>query len=94
MLRKATVADKVVGKGAAALMAEGGISVLHAIVVSTPALALLRSRRIKVHYQMEVPHIINRTGDDICPVEKLCHACATPEDCVQLITTFMTQIRQ
>ncbi len=40
-LRGASVADKVVGKAAAALMIVAGVSELHADVISRPALDLL-----------------------------------------------------
>ena len=44
-LRGASVADKVVGKAAAALMIVAGVSELHADVISRPALDLLAGAR-------------------------------------------------
>ena len=41
LLQGAFLADKVVGKGAAALMILGGVAELHADVISEPALSLL-----------------------------------------------------
>ena len=48
LLRGAFVADKVVGKGAAALMAAGGVRGLYARTVSRPALDLLAAAGIPV----------------------------------------------
>ena len=47
-LAGALVADKVVGKGAAALMVLGGVRAVHAGVVSTPALGLFAAAHIPV----------------------------------------------
>ena len=71
LLDGAFVADKVVGKGAAALMAAGRVRELFADVVSHAALELLNGAGIPVSYTVAVPHIINRAGDGICPVERL-----------------------
>ncbi|MCM1109277.1 MAG: DUF1893 domain-containing protein [Clostridium sp.] len=88
-LQGAEVADKVVGKGAAALMIIGGVNALYADVISTPALKLLHESSIKVNFGKQVDHIINRKGDGICPVEMLCLHCATAQECLPLIENFM-----
>ncbi len=88
-LRGASVADKVVGKGAAALMLLGGVSRLHANVISTPALELLKNSCLKVTYGQSVPHVQNRTKTDWCPVEKLCYNLHTPQEMFEAIRTFL-----
>lgn len=88
-LRGACVADKVVGKGAAALMVLGGVKAVHADVVSSPALAVLRSAGIDIQFDTEVPHIQNRQGTGWCPVEKLCRDLSAPEDMLPLIAHFV-----
>ncbi len=85
----ADVADKVVGKGATALMILGKIHAVHADVISEPALALFSQSTVKVSYSEVVPNIINRKGDGICPVETLCIPCATAKECLPLITEFI-----
>ena len=67
LLDRAFVADKVVGKGAAALMILGGVEELFADVVSRAALDLLTAAGKAVAYTVAVPHIVNRAGDGICP---------------------------
>ena len=48
------IADKVVGKGAAALMILGKVSRLHTHIISTPALALLRDAGVATDFDQEV----------------------------------------
>ena len=59
-LHGATVADKVVGKAAAALMLLGGVSEMHTEVISRPALDLLAGSGMRVGYEVGVPHVSNR----------------------------------
>lgn len=90
-LQGASVADKVVGKGAAALMILGSIREVYTGVISRSALDLLREAGIKVEYAQCVPHIINRKGDGICPLETLCRDCKTAAECLPLIKEFVTK---
>lgn len=89
-LRGASLADKVVGKGAAALMILGGVRELFADVISYPALALLGRYKIPVHYTLAVEQIQDRSRNGYCPVEQRCLACETPEECLPLIEEFLT----
>lgn len=89
LLDGAFVADKVVGKGAAALMILGGIGELHADVISRPARLLLAASPVHVSYTLEVPYIVNRTRTGQCPVETLCRDCATAAEALPLIRNFI-----
>ena len=89
MLAGALVADKVVGKGAAALLACGKVSGVYALVMSTPARELLEQNGVEVRCKQEVDHIENRSKTDWCPVEKLCRNLNTPEMCVKEIAKFI-----
>lgn len=93
ILLGASVADKVVGKGAAALMVLGKVSRVHADVISAPALSLLESNHIDVSYSSLVDNIINRQGSGICPVESLCLNCSSAEECLPKITQFLTMLK-
>lgn len=87
------VADKVVGKGAAALMVLGGIKSVYADIMSRNALELLARSGVKAEYGVLTNHIINRAGTDMCPVEKICLNCKTAEECLPLIEEFISKIR-
>ncbi len=92
ILADSMIADKVVGKGAAALMILGEIKSVYAEVISKPALELLATASIHISYGTCVPSIINRTGTGICPVETLCKDCNTATECLPLIENFVTQL--
>lgn len=71
VLQGAIIADKAVGKAAAACMVVGGVRQVHADVMSEPALAMLQNHSVDAQYGQLVDHIINRTGTDWCPMERL-----------------------
>ena len=91
LLAGAMIADKVIGKGAAALMVAGGVREVYADVISDPALELLTAAGIDVVYGKRVANIFNRAGTGLCPVEELCIGCATAEECIPLIQQFIDQ---
>ena len=93
LLDGAFIADKVVGKGAAALMIAGGVKEVYAPVMSRAALSLFQSHGLEVEYGLLVDNIINRAGTDICPVEKLCSACQTANECLPLIEDFVSKLK-
>ncbi|MDE6080047.1 MAG: DUF1893 domain-containing protein [Duncaniella sp.] len=88
----AAVADKVVGKGAAALMLLGGVKAVYADVISEPALELFEGSGVEVSFGKRVPNIINRAGTGVCPVETLCRDCLTAEECLPLIERFVEEM--
>lgn len=90
LLHGAAIADKVVGKGAAALMISGQIDSLYADVISVHALELFEATSIKVSFGTKVENIINRTGDEVCPVETMCLPCVTAQECLPLIEKFIS----
>lgn len=92
LLRGASVADKVVGKGAAALLVLGGVRRLYAEVVSAEALALLRSAPIELTCGSETARIENREHTGPCPLESRCAAARTAAECLPLIRDFLRQI--
>lgn len=89
-----SIADKVVGKGAAALMVKGGVAQVYADVISAPALVLLQEQGIAVSYAKVVEGIRNRAGTDMCPVEKRCLPLENIDEMVSEIRDFLTQIRE
>lgn len=94
VLQDSQLADKVVGKGAAALMILGKVREVYAHVISQPALNLLQQSGIKVSYGQCVEHIINRSGTDWCPVEKLCSTVQTAKECLPLIENFVSNMKK
>jgi hypothetical protein len=93
-LQGALVADKVVGKAAAALLILGRIQAIHADVISEPARALLQPTAIAVSYGKTVPFIRNRDQSGYCPLEKACESGTTPEELLPLIRTFLSKMAE
>ena len=81
-LKGASIADKVVGKGAAALMILGGIKELYTDIISTKALELLQKS-----------DIWNRNHTGGCPVETMCSEVESAEEILPLIRDFLEKIR-
>lgn len=93
-LKGALIADKVVGKGAAALMILGGIKELHTDIISSMALDLLSTTDIKVDFDLEVPFIENRDKTGWCPVEAMCSKETSAEAILPLIHDFIDKMRK
>ncbi|MCD8081011.1 MAG: DUF1893 domain-containing protein [Bacteroides sp.] len=70
-LKDASIADKVVGKAAAALMILGGVKKVYAEIISLSALILLRDAGIETDFRNVVPFIRNRVRTDWCPLERM-----------------------
>lgn len=90
-LQGAQIADKVIGKGAAALIAYGGIREVYADVISTPAWKLLQEHGIHVTYTQQADRIMNRQRNGLCPVETLCQPLQSLEEMYSVITNFIKQ---
>ena len=68
-LKNSKVADKVVGKVAASIMAEAGIKELYANTLSKIAIPVLEEANIQYSYGKIVDYIQNRDKSGMCPME-------------------------
>ena len=84
-LKGASVADKVVGRAAAALMIAAGVSEVHTNLISTPALQMLQEAGVRVYATEEVPQILNRDRSDQCPIEATLNDADNVEECVAIL---------
>ena len=64
------VADVIVGKAVAMLFVRSGIIKVYAKTLSKSGKAILEKYGIPFEYDELTEQIINRTGTDICPMEK------------------------
>lgn len=92
-MKGASIADKVIGKGAAALMVLGGMRTVYADIISTPALTLLRHEGIETTFAKEVLHIINRDKTGWCPLETACDKLESVTEMYPVIQNFIKNIR-
>jgi len=88
-LQGAQVADRVVGKGAAACMIFGGVRELYTIIISKSALEILQIANIPVQYEQCVDFIQNRTQTGVCPVETLCVNTNDVPEIIEIIREFL-----
>jgi len=65
------VYDKVVGNGAALLLKLACCGEVYGAVGSQLAAVMLDELGISYHFLKFVPYILNRTGEQMCPFEKL-----------------------
>lgn len=93
-LKEALIADKVVGKGAAALMIIGGVGEVYADVISLSALILLRNSGIEPEFARLVPFIWNTDQTDCCPLERICYNETSAEAILPYIDEFIVNMRK
>lgn len=85
MLHGATIADKVIGKAAAAMVVVGGVKELFAEVMSKRAIPFLEEAGIAYTYGTLVDTI--KEEGDRCQLEKITAPATTPEETVALLRT-------
>lgn len=85
MLHGATIADKVIGKAAAAMVVVGGVNELYAEVMSKKAIPFLEEAGIAYTYGTLVDTI--KEEGDRCQLEKITAPATTPEETVALLRT-------
>lgn len=84
-LKGSTIADKVIGKAAAGMMAYGEVKEVYADVISKKAIPLLEDNNIKYSYSTLVDHIIIPKGDNRCPLEKIVASAKSAEETVRIL---------
>lgn len=92
-LKDASIADKVVGKAAAALMILGGVKEVYTDIISFSALTLFQETDIEISFAQEVPYIQNRDQTDWCPMERICYQEKSVEIILPLIEEFIGKMK-
>lgn len=70
-LENYSCADLIVGKAVAMLFVKTKIKEVYGAVMSKSAYEYLAKHNISCSYKVKVDSIINRSGTDICPMEKV-----------------------
>ncbi len=85
-----SIADRVIGKAAAALCIYAEVNGVYTPVLSKPAMELLIKDGI--HYSMDslVPGILNKEQRDLCPLEKITADIDGYRDIVSIVKEFLT----
>lgn len=88
----AYIADRVTGKAAAMLLAEGGVKGVYTDLISDAAIEVLDQFPILVEYRKRVPFILNREGDDMCPIEKISRGVQDVDGLIEGIEEFFVKV--
>ncbi len=70
LLDGAVLVDKVIGRATAMIAVHGGAIACLGVTMSQGAYDFLTEHSIRTEYEKLAPHIINRQGTDMCPMEK------------------------
>ena len=84
-MEKALLVDKVIGRASAMIALNGKIGAVHAEVMSEDAVELLEEKGVSATYDKLVPKILNRQGNDICPMEKAVQKITDPKEAVSVL---------
>ncbi len=88
------VADRVVGKAAAFLMIRLGVKRLYADTLSRAAYDVLSAHGVGFLFRRLVPVIINRVGDDLCPMEKALLSVEDSDEAYRVIVQTAARLRE
>ncbi len=92
VLRGAHVADKIVGKGAAALLVVGDVKRVTTHTITTPALKMLRDAGVEVGYEKEIAYVENRNKTGQCPLDERLKVIEDAQLCMPVIEKFIQDL--
>ena len=79
-MKRASVADKIVGEAAAQLCIFSEVREVYAVTMSQYAKDLLDKRQTAYEYENLVSHILNMKKTDLCPFERIVAGSKTPKE--------------
>ena len=88
-----SAADKIVGKAAAMLFVLAGVKEVFASVLSKQAQEVFIKHGVKCSCDMMTDTVINRTGNDICSMEKAVRDIDEPQSAYEIIKRTLIILR-
>ena len=85
-------ADKVVGAGAAHLYVLLRVENIWAGIISQSAKEILEENKIQFSFKKQVPFIINRSGDGVCPIEQAVKGLQNSKEALSVITETLKRL--
>lgn len=83
ILQGAVVADKTIGKAAAALMIVGGVKTAYTNTICTAAKQMLTAAGVNVYFEKEIPMVMNREQTGQCPMDAALEGIDDAVECVR-----------
>lgn len=93
-LKGSSVADTVVGLAHAMISAEIGVEEIYGKVLSESARNYLEKKEIPFSYDIVVDKILDRTGNDLCPMEKRAQESVDCGELVEKIEQFFEEMEK
>lgn len=91
-MKRAAIADKVIGKAAAMLASEGGVATIYAPLASKGAINICEKSGIEIIADNVVEAIQNREKTGLCPMEKLSEGVASNNEMLNKVSDFLIKI--
>lgn len=80
-MRGAIIYDKIIGLAAAKLLVYGNVAEVLTPTISRDAKKYLQKNKVKLIFKKEVKNILNRDGNDLCPMERISRGKGIKELC-------------
>ena len=89
-----SVADRVVGRAAALLLAYSRVKEVYAATLSDGGLEVLKENSVRVEHDNLVPKILDRKGENICPFEKFSLTITSVEEAYRQLRAFAENLQR
>jgi hypothetical protein len=89
LAKGSSIADKVIGRGAAILCKSLDVKEVYGKLISDNAMEILEESNIVYYYDNICDYIKNRDGTDLCPIEKIALKSENPEILLNKIREFL-----
>lgn len=90
IIKGASVADKVIGRGAALLSVYLDVKEIYGNLISKAGIEVLEENRISYSFGKSCDYIKNRDGTDYCPIEKLSINAESPVEFLEELRDFFS----
>ena len=80
-----SVADKIIGKASALLLVYAQVKEVYTPLLSKAGREVFDRFHIPYEYDEETEYIVNRTGDDMCPMEKCVNQIDDPKEAFEAL---------
>jgi len=93
-LHRSSVADRVVGRAAALLLAYSRVKEVYASTLSNEGLRVLKENNIPAEHDNLVPKILDKEEKNICPFEKFSLTIKSPNEAYRKLKEFTEKLRK
>jgi len=93
-LEGASVADRITGKAIALLCVYSRVKAVYAVTLSRKAKALFEEHAVCHEWNKLVENILNISGTDTCPFEKLAEEISNPKDAYRKLLALQHSLKQ